>query len=441
MRILWITAGVLLALAVVFLIGFSLWVGSYVRGNGFRNLIAGATGREFEATATFEPLQWSGSSVYSESATLKGNPGTGLTKLEASQLRAEANWRAAFSGVWRVEELSIARLEGEWSPAPPAARSAEPMPADPSKSPTGLAALLPRRFELGAVKIEKASLAFGEAGISDSAILIRSDGVGWVFRGVGGEFRLPGLPSLAITDFYAREQEGEYFLTGGNLRLGENGRINVSGESVSGGKLQVGWEAIKAADILAGDWKKRLGGVLSGNALITFPNQAAGRFQLRDGLLENIPLLSTVADFTGNPSFRRMPLQEVNGNFTCQKGVLQITGFSAESKGLMRVEGRAVIGNAGELEGYFQIGVTPQTLQWLPGSRDRVFKSARDGYLWTEIALGGTVEHPTEDLTPRLLSAMGKEAIESGASLLNAAPGTAVDGVNGVLDILRPLIP
>lgn len=441
MRILWITAGVLLALAVALLLGFSLWIGSYVRSDAFRNLIAGATGREFEATATFEPLRWSGSSVYSESAGLNGNPGAGLMKLEARQLRAEANWRAAFSGVWRVEELSIARLEGEWNPAPQASRSAESMPADRSKSPAGLAALLPRRFELGAVKIENASLAFGEARISDSAILIRPDGAGWVFRGAGGEFRLSRLPCLAVTDFHAREQGGEYFLTDGNLRLGENGKINVSGESASGGKLQVRWEGIKAADILAGDWKKRLEGVLSGNALITFPNQAEGSFQLRDGLLENISLLSTVADFTGNPSFRRMPLQEVNGNFAYQKGALQITGFSAGSKGLMRVEGRAVIGDGGELEGHFQIGVTPQTLRWLPGSRDRVFKSARDGYLWTEITVGGTVGHPTEDLTPRLLSAMGKEAIESGTSLLKATPEAAVDGVNGVLDILRPLIP
>ena len=441
MRIFWITAGIVLAGAVAALVGGSLWIGSYVRSDPFRALIADATGAAFDATAGFEPLRWTGSSVYSESAKLEGKPRTSLNKMEARQLRAEVNWRAAFSGVWRVEEISVSHLDGDWIPAPKNSRSAKSQAPDHSKSPAGIAALLPHRFELGLVKIGAASLAFGEVRIVDSALSIKPDGAGWLFQGTGGKLRLPWPPELAITSFRAREQGGDYFLTEGNLRLGENGKITASGESSSGGKLQVSWEGLKTADVLAGEWRKRLDGILSGNANITFPDRATGAFQLQDGRLENIPLLATVADFTGNPAFRRMPLQEISGDFDYDRGILRVKNFSAESKGLLRIEGTATLGKGGELEGHFQIGVTPQTLQWLPGSRERVFVNARNGYVWTNLTVGGTLDHPTENLSARLVTAMGSEVIEKGAVLIKDTPAAAVEGVKGVLDILRPFVP
>lgn len=437
MRIFWITAGILLAVAVAVLVGASLWIGSYVRGDSFRNLIAEATGTAFDATAGIEPLRWTGSSVYSESAILTGKSGSALGKMEARDLRAEVNWRAVFSGAWRVEEISISRLDGEWIPAPKKSRG----PSHTSKSPAGIAALLPHRFELGLLKIGAANLAFGGAKIADSAVSIKPDGSGWLFQGTGGELRFPRPPALAITSFRARAQGGDYFLTEGTLRLGENGKVAASGESSGGGKLRVSWEGVKASDVLTGEWRKRLDGLLSGNALITFPDHATGAFQLQDGRLENIPLLATVADFTGNPSFRRMPLQEIRGDFAREKGILQIKNFAAESKGLLRIEGSATLGQRGELDGRFQIGVTPQTLQWLPGSRERVFTDSRNGYVWTNLVVGGTIENPTENLSARLAAAMGGAVIDQGAGLMKDTPAAAVEGAKDILNILRPLMP
>jgi hypothetical protein len=439
MRIFWITAGILLAVAVAALVGASLWIGSYVRGDSFRTLVAGATGTAFDATAGLEPLRWTGSSVYSGSAILTGKSGSALGKMEARDLRAEVNWRAVFSGAWRVEEISISRLDGEWIPATKKSPVAES--SHHSKSPAGIGALLPHRFELGLLKIAAANLAFGGAKIADSAVSIKPDGSGWLFQGTGGKLRFPRPPVLSITSFRARAQGGDYFLTEGNLRLGENGKIVASGESSGGGKLQISWEGVKASDVLTGEWRKRLDGLLSGNALIMFPDRATGVFQLQDGRLENISLLATVADFTGNPSFRRMPLQEIRGDFTCEKGILQIKNFAAESKGLLRIEGSATLGQRGELDGRFQIGVTPQTLQWLPGSRERVFTDSKNGYVWTDLVVGGTIENPTENLSARLAAAMGGAVIDQGAGLMKDTPAAAVEGAKDILNILRPLMP
>ena len=150
---------------------------------------------------------------------------------------------------------------------------------------------------------------------------------------------------------------------------------------------------------------------------------------------------ATVADFTGNPAFRRMPLQEISGDFTYENGLLKIKNFSAESKGLLHLEGVATVGQSGELEGHFQIGVTPQTLQWLPGSRKRVFVNTRNGYVWTELTVGGTLAHPTENLSARLAAAMGSAVIEQGAGLIKDVPPAAAEGIKGVLDVLRPFVP
>jgi hypothetical protein len=441
MRILWITLGMALVLAVALFIGFSRWTDSYVRSEAFRSVISEATGKAFGANATFAPLRWTGSSVYCDSAALVGNPGEGLSTMSAHQLRAEVNWRAFFSGAWRVEEISMERLDGEWRPAeksPPARGNDGP---ENAKSPSGIAALLPHRFELGHLNIAHANLAFGRARVLDNSLTITPDGNGWVFQGTGGNLELPFPPKLSIVDFRAREQGGELFLTRANLQLGQNGKILASGDSASGGKLDFSWEGVDASDLLTGEWKNRLSGVTSGNALANFPDQASGSFQLRDGLLQNMPFLATVADFTQDPTFRRMPLQEISADFTWENGTLHLTRFFCESKGLMRIEGSATIGKGGQLSGLLQVGVAPNSLRWLPGSRERVFKNSRDGYLWTPLTVGGTLEHPTEDLSPRLLAAMGADVIDQGTKVLNNAPGTAVDGVKGVLDILRPFVP
>jgi len=225
------------------------------------------------------------------------------------------------------------------------------------------------------------------------------------------------------------------------MRLGDSGKVTASGESSGGGKLQVSWEGVKTADVLSGEWRKRLDGVLSGHAVVTFPDRATGAFQLQDGRLENVPLLATVADFTGNPAFRRMPLQTISGDFTCERGSLQIRNFAAESKGLLRIEGFAILGKSGELDGHFQIGVTPQSLQWLPGSRARVFTTSRNGYVWTDLIVGGTLDNPREDLSTRLAAAMGAQVIDLGTGLIQDPSGAAEKGVKGVLDILQPFVP
>jgi len=83
----------------------------------------------------------------------------------------------------------------------------------------------------------------------------------------------------------------------------------------------------------------------------------------------------------------------------------------AEASGLLRVEGAFTVGK-GEIVGDFKVGVTPSSLQWLPGSRARVFTESRDGYAWAPMRLTGPIDHPSEDLSPRLATAAAGEVIQ-----------------------------
>ena len=86
------------------------------------------------------------------------------------------------------------------------------------------------------------------------------------------------------------------------------------------------------------------------------------------------------------------------------------------------------------MDGTFQVGVTPGSLQWLPGSQGKVFTASRDGYLWTSMRLTGPVDSPTEDLTPRLVAA-------AQGAIIEGVEKTVKDPVGTVLDTVKSLLP
>jgi hypothetical protein len=79
-------------------------------------------------------------------------------------------------------------------------------------------------------------------------------------------------------------------------------------------------------------------------------------------------------------------------------------------------------------------------LQWLPGSRERVFTVAQGGYVWTDVRISGSLQDMREDLSSRLAAAMGDETIDRGTRVIQEIPNAAKDGAQGVLDALVPLI-
>lgn len=428
MKPLWYIVGGLAVLILLVPLAVSIGVNSFLRSPAFLELVAAETGTATQSEANFSPIQWSGASAYSERAALTGREGSAVQNLEARQVRAAVDWRAIFQGAWRIDEVEIASLSGtfvEPAPAPPVRKSA------PAKS-----GWLPNRFELGGARIADADLRIGPVLIEDTKLEIRPDGRGWSFSGQGGRLAVPGLPVFLITDFRARTQGGDFYVTQGNLRLGANGKINVSG-GTNDRRLRASWTGVDVSALPAFPGSGHVFGTLDGEAAAS-PGESSGRLKLVDGRIENVPVLNLIADFTRTPSFRRMPVQEWSADFRHTAEGWDFRGMVLESRGLLRMEGDVRVGNDRTLGGTFRVGVAPDTLRLMPGSRERVFTEERDGYVWTTLTVGGTLDQPVEDLSGRIANAMGQSLIDTGTSIIENVPARAIDQARDILDNLFP---
>jgi hypothetical protein len=446
-RVLWITlAACALLVAVAFLV-VSSRIHAFLRSEDFRRLVSEKTGDAFHAEAQYAPLRWAGSSVFSDSLRATGNPGSIVASVQADQIRAGVNWRAVFSGAWRVDHVDVLNFAGVFRPGSPEAGKDG---GDPPVAASGLASWPPSRFELGRLDVAKARLEFlGADGrpvisLADTTVQVEPNGAGWAIAGNNGSLTLPELPALTVSSYRTRIQGSVFYLTDASLRLGDAGKISASGEFAGASELRVQWEQVDIAPFLTPEWRGRLSGLIAGTGDLAWPASgpatAEGTFRVTEGLVQNIGTLEEVAKFTGAPQFRRMPVQEFSGNYRWTQGNLTLTNLVLESKGLLRVEGTCVIAAGGAIDGKLRIGVTPQTLQWLPGSRERVFTVAQNGYLWTDLRLGGTLHHMQEDLSARLANAMKDQVIHEGVKTIEQLPNATKSGVKGVLDILTPLV-
>lgn len=440
----------MLVLIVLCALVASLMISRFLRSEAFRKLMGAKTGEALYSEASYSPLTWSGSSMFVDSLQATGLEGSIVQSLRADQVRADVNWRAIFQGAWRVDQIQVVSFDATFRPGSIVPKDSIEVPRAPPRS--GIASWLPSRFEVGELDIGRARLHFRSqrgleiASLRDAALDIYPDGKGWAIDGKGGLLSVSKLPSLKVVSFRSRTQGDMFFLTNGEFRLGEAGKISASGEFGDNSKLRVEWSQVDVDPFLEEPWRSRLSGVLAGTASIEWPEsgisagKAVGNFRLTDGVAENIEMLDQVATFTGAPQFRRMPLQEFSGNYEWTRNLLKITNLVAESKGLLRLEGACTIAEGGRLDGSLRVGVTPQTLQWLPGSRERVFTVAHNGYLWTDVRIGGSLQNPQEDLSSRLAAAVRDETIYQGRRLIEDIPSAAKDGAKGVIDSLAPLI-
>lgn len=406
----------------------------FLQSEEFRTLAGEALGRTVGGKARIAEIQWSGPAAYTEEIALEGAPV--LHELTLSQVRAEWDWRAILGGAWRLRGISITRAAAILGAGEPSSDAA------PARLATGesLPSWLPQRFEIEPIDIGSASLNWPGGTLENSRLRITPDAGTLDFRASGGTLRVGGLPALTLEQLRGKQQGGVFFLTDSALRLGNSGKVQAAGEIGGNGILNVNWQGVELADLLSGDLRKNIAGQIEGRASVRASQGTTGNLTVTDGRIENLPVLSRLATFTGNPAFKRLPVQECRSAFAIADGTVTFTDLVLESRGLLRLEGTLRVAAGGALAGNLSVGVTPQTLQWIPGSRERVFTQSRDGYLWTPVEIGGTVELPTENLSTRLAAAMGEQILEEGASVLQGAPEKAREGVQGILNILAPLV-
>jgi hypothetical protein len=438
-RLAWVAAGLFL-LVVAAAVGARVWFNAYLRGAEFRALLSRLTARELRAAGEFRPFRFAGTTIYSDGFNARGMEGAFFSALDADQLRADFDPGSVFDGVWRVRELLAQRvvvsLGGD--------RVGAPAPAPASREPSGgkRRGLLPDRAEILGVNVRDTGVKWEGGSLAGVALLLKPDGAGWLFEGAGGTLAHGSLPPLELKSARLRYQKPSLHITSAEFSQ-DRGSVSASGE-VDFGKgvaLDVRLAGVPVTPLLPEDWRARLHGELRGGVRVEAALPPAGgpvlsgTVALDNGRLETLPVLDQIATFTSTRQFRTLQLSRCTAEFTHRDGVLTARNFTAESQGLICLRGQFTV-KGGDIEGTFDVGVTPASLRWLPGSRTQVFTESRDGYLWTKMKVTGPLKNPAEDLTPRLVAAAQGTVIEGAHEVIETGTNIFHKATEGVFDLL-----
>jgi hypothetical protein len=423
-------AAVAALLALLALAGLSVGVRAYLRSDAFRKLVSEQTSAFFQLEGEYQPLRWSGFSVYSDGYLARRADGTSL---RAEQIRADIYPRGLLNRAWLIEDLDVQRIEVVLAPG------TSPAPPTREVTPGRVSVWVPNRLDLRRVRIHEANVDWPTGSLRLVRAVIEPDGNAWNLTGTGGRLTQKGWPLLDVEQIRGRYRSPELFITDSQCRLDEAGTVRVTGRvdfrDPMTLDLVVAAGRVPVTPFLPEDWRARLKGNATVEARVTGSKSvtATGKIALASGQLEALPVLDRIAAFTQTAQFRSLTLQKATADFAWCAQTLTVTNLVMESEGLLRVEGGCVVAQ-GNLTGEFQVGVTPTSLRWLPGSQARVFAVERAGYVWTPVRVTGPVDRLQEDLSARLLAA-------GGAEIMEGVTGTMRKGAEQLLDLLKPLAP
>lgn len=444
------------------------WVKGYLQKETFRNKMEQLFGTQIQGEVDLSPLRWTGDEVTASEASMATVTGW---EARLDGLRLAIDWNAFRQGKWRVTGASVDSLVLDKKAATAAQISSvdvptkpEPMSEDDSL-PAWLRRYLPTETEVDGLHVSRLNILHpGPWSLQDAKVNVSTwkKGETSVQAVVeGGILETPVvLPAqtvpvkLNLTRASARLSPEDLHLKEAHLKWLNTGEITARGhlrpqEGTWDAALHV--EGIPLSECLTEDWKLRLSGVfnadLDAQGRLNASPTITGKAQLTEGVLTALPILDRLASYTGVERFKRLVLDVVSSQVHITEHQKRFEKIILQSNGLLYLEGNLVI-TGEQIEGNFLLGVTPETLKWIPGAQRHVFTSTHPtgpaGMLWTPLRITGTAQAPREDLSTRLAAAAGKAILDApgdivgrGSELLLAPvvgkdaasiPGTVIKG-------------
>lgn len=463
-----VTGIVLLVLFVSVLLFAKSAVRGWLKGDEFREWLVKKASVALQSDVELSETDWQGSEIYADSFLAEGYEGAAFSRLSLDGIRARTG--GVEKGAFKIPEVTVNRFQMEFSPVRKRrpAGGVESGTVSGPEVPEWLSKYLPNRAEVGDVILSSARVDVKRA---DGSVPFLMQGVKaivqpdfqtkiWEMQGQGGNLRIPDQPEISLKDLAMRWRESELFIDRCGLGIYENGHIDGSGEIDFSGdgnfNLELEISSIEVDELVEGEWKERLSGTISGPVTITGRPGAfvyKGTMHVADATIESIPVLSMVAEYTRNDQFKHLVFSEAKADFTKVGEKTNLDNIVLQSDGLVRVEGNMVIEEE-KILGQFQVGVAPGTLRWIPGAERQIFTEQREGFLWTPMALSGTVNEPKEDLSGRLIAAAGEEILKGlPAGVLKEAqkflqpgegnetsPGGLLEQGKPLLDLITPFL-
>jgi hypothetical protein len=387
----------------------------WLSGEEFHALVEQKSSDALHATASLGPLRWGWFELSSPHLDAEGSESGALRQLQADGLRGRLDPASLLGGQLRIEEISLESARLQIDAARP--RSLELNPAEVHvKTAAPLPAWLPSHLVIDVIRVKKADVSIQLPSGSSLEILgthleAYPEGGATRIEGRGGVVQSPYLPDLDLDTVHCRIEPGLVDLTGADLSFPGGGTLHLDGNFpvVEESTLNGRWENVPLATLIP-LLSQQLVGTVEGSGAVSWNPDGVrsleGTMKAHDVTLSNIPLLEQAAQFTGMDLLRHIPVQQAQATFLAKEGSTEWHDVVLESKGLIKLVGDGKISKEGDIAGSFKLGVSPDIAGRIPGAAQIFSVEVQDGYRWTPFQVGGTLAHPTEDLTSRVTSAV-----------------------------------
>ena len=277
----------------------------------------------------------------------------------------------------------------------------------------------PGMINCSGIRIADCSLYWEEEGLDKEPFIGGSvanisdmiDG-SFMLRFKAGDFKVPGWPSLAIKKLEGLVQNGNYKVRESTLVDGKKGSVELSGFVNAGAKgdfrLIAPFTDLSLSDNVHAFWQDKLRGNINGEIDISGSLAskgsllAEGSFSSNNLVFSNHAILQRLAIGLGEALLARIDFHSVEGRLRRTAGVLEIYDLRATNPALFRLSGGITLHADGRLGGLLDVGVPGAFLQRMGINKSSIFGEEVQGFVWTKVKLGGSIEYPEEDLTKRL---------------------------------------
>ena len=416
----------------------------WLEGGEFRSLVEQKATERLHAKAELAPIHWAWVGLTSGSLRALGSAETALKKIESSGLHARFHPAGLLQGHLVVEKITLDRSEIHLGPVK---EGNNEVVAEVSTQPSRLPKWLPTQFVIERIESCSTDVLIeqpkgGSVDILGTHLESLTEGDQIRFEAHGGRLVSERFPDLKIDvdTIRCRLSNEGLDLTGADLSIHNGGTLRLEGTFPSNGResrLKGHWAKVELTSLMPALEGKVLGS-LEGQGEAAWGRDGihsiSGNVSAHDITLSQIPALEKLALFTAMDQFRHLPIQEAHATFSGDVNKTTWSDVVLESKGLLKLIGDAEVGREGSLKGSFQVGITKRIVDMIPFAREVLGLNEHDGYIWTPMIVGGSLSHPTEDLSARLVTAVTaraegviKEGIQEGMKFLGIKEQSATN--------------
>lgn len=382
----------------------------YIEGDAFRAAMEKETAKGLHfPKCRYLPIRRASAFTASTESFEARNGVKAMKSLDAHGITATFDPLGVFVRQWRFTDVRVhsGDVEIQIYKANPEAVSPKPW----------FAIFLPNRVYLKRIETAQANVTWrfrGEqAGFFGTQLLITPHGLDFEYFATGGRLKMALLPDLELRrahllitktllrlydiDLASNSSSTESIHVQANASIGKDKSID----------LRANVDQVPIRSWLPAEWKEHLAGYAFGD--LHWAGQdpklesssGEGSLRVRNGRIDNLPVLEKLAELSQKKSFEHLALSDCSLRFGWKYPKIDIEKLAIEERGKFRIEGEMSIEQR-RLRGTIRLGLTREYLDWLPNPEE-VFSRKQDGYLWTNVHLSGTIDDPGQDLSPRII--------------------------------------